>query len=375
MSLHSHHGFLWRTIKMALAIISLKPPPNVDPTKATLAYGRLAIKRIVRFNTQNSYWTMIDIYITLKVVEKNPRNNRELKDTDLITRQRAVKALCDYLHDPEHIEEAINEGTICLLSFLLKDHDIPCRGYSTECFVIICRRTAALRHNILESFEPLLDFNQPDVIRLNTHRAIELLTTNLTGVQAVIEAKYIDLLVRCVEKEIIVLNTLYHCFSFETEEGLNAGGIPLFTKLLTHSNTEIRTRAAQNILRLCVNLRGKQEALDNETIPALVSLLNDPSEDLKAFSAGALGFICTTNHGRYTTLNAGAIPLLLNLVDDKCSRVRVNTFKVLTCLSETPEGRRILLDHLNKISPHVTDMNAAVAKHAKIALSVITWQP
>ncbi|VDO69945.1 unnamed protein product, partial [Schistosoma curassoni] len=124
-----------------------------------------------------------------------------------------------------------------------------------------------------------------------------------------------------------------------------------------------------------VNLRGKQEALDNETIPALVSLLNDPSEDLKAFSAGALGFICTTNHGRYTTLNAGAIPLLLNLIDDKCSRVRVNTFKVLTCLSETPEGRRILLDHLNKISPHVTDMNAAVAKHAKIALSVITWQP
>ncbi|CAH8527070.1 unnamed protein product [Schistosoma guineensis] len=302
---------------MALAIISLKPPPNVDPTKATLAYGRLAIKRI----------------------------NRELKDTDLITRQRAVKALCDYLHDPEHIEEAINEGTICLLSFLLKDPDIPCRGYSTECFVIICQhaigRTAALRHNILEYFEPLLDFNQPDVIRLNTHRAIELLTTNLTGVQAVIEAKYIDLLVRCVEKEvdeikIIVLNTLYHCFSFETEEGLNAGGIPLFTKLLTHSNTEIRTRAAQNILRLC---------------------------------------ICTTNHGRYTTLNAGAIPLLLNLIDDKCSRVRVNTFKVLTCLSETPEGRRILLDHLNKISPHVTDMNAAVAKHAKIALSVITWQP
>lgn len=54
----------------------------------------------------------------------------------------------------------------------------------------------------MESFEPLLDFNQPDIIRLNTHRAIELLTTNLTGVQAVIEAKYIDLLVRCVEKEV-----------------------------------------------------------------------------------------------------------------------------------------------------------------------------
>ncbi|CAH8493817.1 unnamed protein product [Schistosoma turkestanicum] len=241
-------------------------------------------------------------------------------------------------------------------------------------------RDTALKHNILEFFEPLLDLQQPDIIRLNVHRAIELLTTNLSGVQAIIEAKYINLLVKCVEKEvdeikIIVLDTLYHCFSFETEEGLNAGGIPLFTKLLTHSNPEIRTRAAQNILRLCVNQRGKQEALDYETIPALVGLLNDQHEDVRAFSAGALGFICTTNHGRYTTLNAGAIPLLLNLVDDQCSRVRVNTLKVLTCLCETPEGRRILLDHLDKISSHVNDSNASVAKHANIAVSVITWSP
>ncbi|TNN12776.1 Radial spoke head 14 isoform 3 [Schistosoma japonicum] len=271
-------------MKMALSRISLNPPPNIDPTKATLAYGRLAIKRI----------------------------NRELKDIDILTRQRAVKALSDYLHDPEHIAEAINEGNhiiiesiieilyigvICSLSVLLKDPDISCRAYTTECFVIICQhaigRTAALAHNILESFKPLTDFSQPDVIRLNIHKAIELLTTNLSGAEAIVKAGYIDLLVKCVEKEVdeikaIVLDTLYHCFSFDSDEGLNSGGIPLFTKLLSHSNSEIRTRAAQNILRLCVNPRGKQEALDNETIPALVGLLNDQSEDVKASSTGAL---------------------------------------------------------------------------------------
>ncbi|KAH8874895.1 Radial spoke head 14 like [Schistosoma japonicum] len=340
-------------MKMAFSRISLNPPPNIDPTRATLAYGRLAIKRI----------------------------NRELKDIDILTRQRAVKALSDYLHDPEHIAEAINEGNhiiiesiieilyigvICSLSVLLKDPDISCRAYTTECFVIICQhaigRTAALAHNILESFKPLTDFNQPDVIRLNIHKAIELLTTNLSGAEAIVKAGYIDLLVKCVEKEVdeikaIVLDTLYHCFSFDSDEGLNSGGIPLFTKLLSHSNSEIRTRAAQNILRLCVNPRGKQEALDNETIPALIGLLNDQSEDVKASSTGALAFICTTNHGRYTTLNAGAIPLLLCLVDNNDnnnSRVRINALK---------------------ISSHVNDTNAAVVKHTKIAISVITWKP
>ncbi|CAH8845833.1 unnamed protein product [Trichobilharzia szidati] len=341
---------------MALARISLEPPPHIDPTKATLAYGRLAIKRL----------------------------NRELKDVDLLTRQRAVKALCDYLHDPEHIAEAVNEGVVCSLNMLLKDPDVPCRAYSTECFVILCQhaigRTAGLNHNILESFKPLIAFNQPDIIRLNTHKAIELLTTDPLGAKAAVETKYIDLLIKCAEKEvdeikIVVLDTLNHCLSFDTGEGLESGGIPLFTRLLSHPSAEVRARTAQNILRLCVNPKGKQEAIDNETIPALVGLLNDQSENVKASSAGALAFICTTNHGRYTTLNAGAIPLLLILVDDENSRVRVNALKVITCLSETPEGRRILLDHLNKISPHENDMNAAVAKHARKAVSVITWKP
>ncbi|CAH8539060.1 unnamed protein product [Heterobilharzia americana] len=343
--------------QMAPMRISLQHPPHVDPTKATLAYGKLAVKRL----------------------------NRELKDEDLLTRQRAVKALCDYLHDPEHIAEAVNEGVICSLNMLLKDPDVSCRAYATECFVICCQhsigRIAVLNHNIMESFKPLINYSQPDIVRLNTHKAIELLTVDPLGAKATVGSRYIDLLIKCAEKEveeikIVILDTLNHCLSFNTDEGLESGGIPLFTRLLSHPTSEVRSRAAENISRLCVNSRGKQEALDNETIPALVSLLNDKSENVRASSAGALGFICTTNHGRYTTLNSGAIPLLLSLVDDKNSRVRLNVLKVITCLSETPEGRRILKDHLHdKISPHENDINAAVAKHAKIAVSVITWKP
>ena len=38
--------------------------------------------------------------------------NRELRDDTLITRQRAVRALCDYLKDPEHVYEAAKHGMI-----------------------------------------------------------------------------------------------------------------------------------------------------------------------------------------------------------------------------------------------------------------------
>lgn len=67
---------------MAHTVISAKYPPHIDPTKAPIAYGDRAL----------------------------PRMNRELQDSNLLLRQRAVMSLCDYIHDPEHIASAIREG-------------------------------------------------------------------------------------------------------------------------------------------------------------------------------------------------------------------------------------------------------------------------
>ncbi|XP_077868637.1 radial spoke head 14 homolog, partial [Saccoglossus kowalevskii] len=64
---------------MATTRISAQLPPNIDVTKSPLAYGDRAL----------------------------PRLNRELKDGELIVRQKALRTLCDYLHDPEHIAEAL----------------------------------------------------------------------------------------------------------------------------------------------------------------------------------------------------------------------------------------------------------------------------
>ncbi|CAL8093196.1 unnamed protein product [Calicophoron daubneyi] len=341
---------------MALARISLEPPPNIDPTKATLAYDGLAIIRL----------------------------NRELRDDALLTRQRAVRTLTDYLHNHEHIAEAINEGVVSTLNYLLSDPDVHCRAYTTECFTILCQhelgRNAVVSDNVLQSFSSLLRQIQADIVRLNIHKAIKLVTSSPIGARTAVDEGFIELLTDCARDEVdeirvLILDTLHHCLGVDTAACLDTGGVKLFTQLLYHPNEEVRSRAAQNILRLCVNPRGKQQALDEETVPALVKLLNDKYSTVKATAAGALALICTTTHGRYTTLNCGAIPYLLKLVDHEDSRVRVDALKVISCLSEMPEGRRILLDHLDVIRPHEVDENAAVRKHARIAVSVITWKP
>lgn len=67
---------------MADAKISMYLPPNVNPTQAAIAYGCRAL----------------------------PKLNEELQSDDLLTRQKALMALCDLMHDPEHVYTAISIG-------------------------------------------------------------------------------------------------------------------------------------------------------------------------------------------------------------------------------------------------------------------------
>jgi len=67
---------------MADAKISMYLPHNVNPTQAAIAYGCRAL----------------------------PKLNEELQSDDLLTRQKALMALCDLMHDPEHVYTAISIG-------------------------------------------------------------------------------------------------------------------------------------------------------------------------------------------------------------------------------------------------------------------------
>lgn len=67
---------------MAHARISVYLPPDINPSQAAIAYGCRAL----------------------------PKLNEELRSEDLLTRQKALVALCDLMHDPEHVYVALDIG-------------------------------------------------------------------------------------------------------------------------------------------------------------------------------------------------------------------------------------------------------------------------
>jgi len=67
-----------------------------------------------------------------------------LNDENLITRQRAVRSLSDYLHDPEHIATSLREGIALSLKKLLSDADVTIREKSLECLHIIARKSTTV---------------------------------------------------------------------------------------------------------------------------------------------------------------------------------------------------------------------------------------
>ncbi len=340
---------------MADTVISAKYPPQIDLTRTPLAYGERAL----------------------------PRLNRELNDDTLLTRQRAVMSLCDYLHDPEHIATALREGIVESLKALLKDEDITVRQKSTECLFVLAGhaigRDAFLTNQVIVPLAKLFD-DLEDIARLNAHKAIEMISETPLGAEGIVNANLIQILVIKCRTELdeikeLILDTLHYCMHVDTDAALNNDAMTVFTDLLGHESPVIRAKAARDIMDLSVPLDGKDKAVEVKCVPILVNLLKDESADVRANAAGALMTISITTKGKYTALEAEAILELVALVDDPCSEVRLNSIKALTCLSEAPEGRKILLEHVEKIKEHTNDPIPAVVKAAEIAVRVITWKP
>ncbi|KAG8514492.1 Radial spoke head 14, partial [Galemys pyrenaicus] len=140
--------------KMAHARISTYLPPDIDPTKAAIAYGCRAL----------------------------PKLNEELQSGVLLTRVKALVALCDLMHDPEHVYEAINIGCLASLKDLLRDTNDMVRIKTTEVLHIMAThnvgRWAAvsgnqchtledgiLKHDIINALSFLLNDSQSDCRR------------------------------------------------------------------------------------------------------------------------------------------------------------------------------------------------------------------
>ncbi|XP_044530384.1 radial spoke head 14 homolog [Gracilinanus agilis] len=340
---------------MARPLISQYLPPDIDPTKASIAFGRRAL----------------------------PKLNEELNGPDLLTRQRALMALCDLVHDPENVYEAISIGFLSTLKLLLNDADSTVRRKTLEVYYIMSShsvgREGFLKNRVIMALAKNLE--DPVLLcRKFLHMTYVRLAQVPKGAHAIIASGLIPYLVRKVQVEVeeikeILLDTLYYCLQWDATQALQSDAVPILQQMLYSGNQDIRSKAARAMMALCMPREGKKTVWEYNVIPILVSLFNDSNIDVLANVAGALMFAAVTTEGKYAALDAGALPLLLNLLDINVVKVRINAIKALTMLAEAPEGRVELLKSVQKFKDLQHSSVAAVSRAAAIATKVIEWKP
>ncbi|KAM9178966.1 radial spoke head 14 homolog [Mergus octosetaceus] len=338
---------------MASTRISAQLPPDIDPTKAPIAFGRRAL----------------------------PKLNEEIQSPELLTQQWALMALCDLVHDPEKVYQAIQIGFVENLKTLLLHHDSTVRQKTTEILCIMAMhnvgRQGLIQKGVIPALAELMD-DPVDICRKNTHQVFEMMAKLHEGAADILHAGLIPLLMFKLKSELdeiqeLILDTLSNCLRVEASEALSSGAITILKEKLTHSSVTIRSKAAQVLLEIGTHPEGK--IVVGEVIPVLVSLLEDTDPEVQASATGALMFATIKPQGRFSALGAEAIPPLLKLVAGETSKARLSTIKTLTMLAELPEGRRKLLDHTDTFQQCLNDPCEAVRRAAEIAIRVIKWKP
>ncbi|XP_011811743.1 PREDICTED: rhabdoid tumor deletion region protein 1 [Colobus angolensis palliatus] len=341
---------------------SMEFPVNINATQITTAYGHRAL----------------------------PKLKEELQSEDLQTRQKALMALCDLMHDPECIYKAMSIGCMENLKVLLKDSNSMVRIKTTEVLYITAShsvgRYAFLEHDIVLALSFLLNDLSP-VCRGNLYKAYMQLVQVPRGAQEIISKGLISALVwklqmeREEEFQELILDTLVLCLREDTTEALGSNVVLVLKQKLLSVNEHIRSKAAHALLNVSISREGKKQVCKFDVIPILVHLLKDPVEHVKSNAAGALMFATVITEGKYAALEAQAISPLLELLHSPMTVARLNTTKALTMLAEAPEGRKVLQGHVPTFramevesyeKPQVAE---ALRRAARIAVSVIEFKP
>ncbi|XP_055969572.1 radial spoke head 14 homolog [Sorex fumeus] len=340
---------------MAHPRISQYMPPNINPAQAAIAYGHRAL----------------------------PKLNEELQSEDLQTRQKALMALSDLVHDPENVAVAINTGFMKSLKKLLQDINDFVRVKTTEVLYIMAShnvgRESILEQDVIASLSFLMDDTNP-ICRRNLFMVFKYLAQLPSGAHGIINSGLIPALVWKLQNEseanqTLLLDTLASCLMEDATEALSTQVVTFLKEKLSSLNDKIRIKAARTLTAISIPPEGKRQVCQYEVIPTLVYLLEDPVMEVQANAAGVLMFATVITEGKYAALDANAIYPLLNLLDSPLIEARLNAVKTLTMLAEAPEGRIILRDSVTSFRTLETDKSISVQRAARIAIKVIEWTP
>ncbi|XP_022796648.1 radial spoke head 14 homolog [Stylophora pistillata] len=207
---------------MAHTVISMKLPPNIDPTKARLAYGGRALPKLVSVIITSFVGHAVgrDAFVDNKMIV--PLS--ELFDDNVYqARRNAHKAIEMCVHMSPGTEGVVDAKLVpVLVGKLLKEEDE----------IKVWKNTKPFQHIawIAKAARDVMDLSFP-----------------LDG----------------------------------KDKAVDVGAIPELVSLLEDANSDVRAQAAGAIMTITITTKGKYAAIDEKAIPNLVKLLDDPESEVR----------------------------------------------------------------------------------------------
>ncbi|XP_068999758.1 radial spoke head 14 homolog isoform X2 [Embiotoca jacksoni] len=319
---------------------------RADPTWAPVAFGRRAV----------------------------PQLFEELQEPEPGRRLRALASLCDLVHDPELLYQAVNGGFMEQLAVLLEDED-----------PLVKVKTCELLHQLTAH----------SAGRTSVHRVLNRLALLPAGAESLLSlVPKLMLKLRHEEDEeeeeevqVLLLSTIACCSRLDAQPSLSSDGVSLLRRKLSHRRPDIRREAAAAMMALSVPVDGKRQVCEEEELlPVLLHLLQDEDVDVRTNAAGVIMNVAIITAGKQRCLGLDVITVLLSLLseeeqeEEKRRRRKalvVYSLRALTALAEAPDGRHLLLEHLPLLVRRSQDAeeDQEVRRAAQTAVEVVTWTP
>ncbi|KAL7291398.1 hypothetical protein TKK_0014991 [Trichogramma kaykai] len=337
--------------------------PDVDPTKTKLAWGPFAL----------------------------PKLKRELGSHDTLIVRQAVTTLADLVYDPVKIVEAKKHHIPTKLAMLLQSNDPYIRERVTMTFKTMAQHAVGLEL-ILQNRTIIANLSscfkdQLAAVRFQAALAVEMLVLDCEAAQQLSVCGFVESINSrlCSELKYIlvvhlrILNELLH--QSIKRQCVDLGMLANLTALLKRQSEDVLCGALACLALLCQDPCARDLAIEADLLNTLKTLvLEDDRVSVNTEAALCACLVSIATKGKLRLLQLEMTSPLVQLALNKCRycrnpRLLLAIIKLLTNVSEAPEGRRLLLEK------HYCDIvgievgNELVEQHRQILLDTINWEP
>lgn len=227
----------------------------------------------------------------------------------------------------------------------------------------------------------LLD-DPEDAVRYKAQLVVEMISLSPTAAAALNCADYLFLILRLLggspktqdEKTIVFhLATLKMLLESDVkEEALRHNAMNILLEKADSENEKIKALALDCIALLCHCPAGRAEAADKDVGVILCKKLFDPSMEVKAKVAGALAFATIQSDMRKKLCKKCTVEVLVKILENfHNSEGQMMAMKVLSNLSEEPEGKSLVKSMKVQIRQVFTGNDKEVERHKKMLIYLL----